>query len=47
MGLPLFVVTPQYYKDSPQGNIDLIQKGGIEFNPNDGIGEILKHFFSR
>ena len=44
MGLPLFVVTPQYYKDSPQGNIDLIQKGGIEFNPNDGIGEILKHF---
>ena len=44
MGLPLFVVTPQYYQDCPQGNVDLIQQGGIEFNPNDGIREILKHF---
>ncbi|MCS6968689.1 MAG: hypothetical protein RMJ44_08365 [Cytophagales bacterium] len=32
MGIPLFVLSPQVFKLPPQGNIDLIRLGGIEFS---------------
>lgn len=32
MGIPVFVLSPQVLKPSPQGNTDLIRMGGIEFS---------------
>jgi len=41
MGVPVFVLSPQVLKPAPQGNIDLIKLGGIEFS--NGV-YILKFF---
>ncbi len=32
MGIPVFVLSPQVLQPAPQGNIDLIKLGGIEFS---------------
>lgn len=44
MGVPVFVVSPDYYDDSPVGNKELIGKGCVEFYPNNGVEPILKMF---
>jgi predicted Rossmann fold nucleotide-binding protein DprA/Smf involved in DNA uptake len=41
MGVPVFVLSPQVLKPAPQGNIDLIKLGGIEFS--NGM-DIVKFF---
>lgn len=41
MKIPVFVLSPQVLNPTPQGNIDLIKSGGIEFS--DGM-DILKFF---
>lgn len=41
MDIPVFVLSPQVLKPTPQGNIDLIKLGGIEFS--DGM-DIVKFF---
>lgn len=41
MGVPVFVLSPQILKPAPQGNIDLIKLGGIEFS--NGL-DIVKFF---
>ncbi|MBK8702183.1 MAG: DNA-processing protein DprA [Saprospiraceae bacterium] len=32
MGIPVFVLSPKVFKPAPQGNVDLIKLGGIEFS---------------
>ncbi len=32
MGIPCFVLSPRVFKLAPQGNIDLIKLGGVEFS---------------
>lgn len=44
MGIPVFVVSPDYYDDSPTGNKELIGKGCVEFHPDHGVEPILKAF---
>jgi DNA processing protein len=41
MGIPVFVLSPQVLNPTPQGNIDLIKLGGIEFS--NGM-DIVKFF---
>jgi DNA processing protein len=41
MDIPVFVLSPQILKPAPQGNIDLIKLGGIEFSDN---MDIVKFF---
>ena len=41
--VPLFVVNPDSFRNIPIGNKKLIELGGIEIQPDDGISEILKH----
>jgi DNA processing protein len=41
IGIPVFVLSPQVLKPAPQGNIDLIKLGGIEFS--NGM-DIVKYF---
>ena len=41
MGIPVFVLSPQVLNPTPQGNIDLIKLGGIEFS--NGL-DVLKLF---
>jgi len=41
MGIPLFVVDPCVLEAQPRGNGRLIEMGGIEINPRDGITTVL------
>ena len=41
MGVPLFVVTPGFFADRPEGNRQLIAKGGREWDPAAGAAPIL------
>ncbi|MCX7929046.1 MAG: DNA-protecting protein DprA [Patescibacteria group bacterium] len=41
MGIPVFVLSPQFFNPQPQGNIDLIKSGGIEFS---NVMDIVKFF---
>jgi len=44
MNIPVFVLSPQVLKPAPQGNIDLIKLGGIEFsNGFDIVNFLEKH----
>ncbi|WP_013320237.1 DNA-processing protein DprA [Gloeothece verrucosa] len=43
MNLPLFVVNPEYFEKPPQGNYDLIKKGGVKIDPEKGISQIIEH----
>ncbi|MGQ9799751.1 MAG: DNA-processing protein DprA [Ignavibacterium sp.] len=47
MGLPVFVLSPQVLKPAPQGNIDLIKLGGIEFSDDMDIVNFLKNTQSK
>ncbi|GAK56568.1 SMF family protein [Candidatus Vecturithrix granuli] len=42
MKLPLFVMDPSYFKNSPKGNYDLIRYGGIKIDPINGANTIIK-----
>jgi len=42
MGIPVFVLSPQVLKPIPQGNIDLLQLGGIEFSKGMDIVKFLE-----
>jgi DNA processing protein len=41
MGIPVFVLSPEVLKPAPQGNIDLIKLGGIEFSNGMDIVKFL------
>jgi DNA processing protein len=44
MNIPVFVLSPKVLEPTPQGNIDLIKLGGIEFsNGNDIVNYISEH----
>lgn len=44
MGIPVFILSPKVLNPAPQGNIDLIKMGGIEFsNGIDIVNFIEKH----
>lgn len=44
MGIPVFVLSPEVLKPAPQGNIDLIKLGGVEFsNGNDIVNYLGEH----
>ncbi len=44
MNIPVFVLSPRILKPTPQGNIDLIKLGGIEFsNGNEIVNFLEKH----
>ncbi|HLG34295.1 MAG TPA: DNA-processing protein DprA [Bacteroidia bacterium] len=44
MGIPVFVLSPQVLKPPPQGNIDLIKLGGVEFSDgNDIVNYLTEH----
>lgn len=44
MNIPVFVLSPQVLKPTPQGNIDLIRIGGIEFsNGNEIVNYLEQH----
>lgn len=44
MNIPVFVLSPQVLKPTPQGNIDLIKLGGVEFsNGNDIANYLTEH----
>jgi DNA processing protein len=42
MGIPVFVLSPQVLNPKPQGNIDLIKLGGIEFSNGMDIVEFFE-----
>lgn len=42
MNIPVFVLSPQVLKPTPQGNIDLIKLGGIEFSNGLDIVDFLE-----
>lgn len=42
MNIPVFVLSPQVLKPAPQGNIDLIKLGGIEFSNGQDIVKFLE-----
>lgn len=42
MGIPVFVVSPDFFADPPTGNRRLIAKGGREWNPAAGAEPILE-----
>jgi len=42
IGTPTFVVSPNYFDDYPSGNSKLIEKGCLEFHPENGIAPILE-----
>lgn len=42
MGIPLFVVSPSAFKKAPHGNKALINRGGVEIRPDNGVGKILE-----
>jgi len=42
--VPLFVVDPDYFRNPPPGNKELIKLGGIKIKPEDGVETILKYF---
>lgn len=42
MGIPVFVLSPEVLKPTPQGNIDLIKLGGIEFSNGMDIVKFLE-----
>jgi predicted Rossmann fold nucleotide-binding protein DprA/Smf involved in DNA uptake len=42
MGIPIFVLSPDYFYGCPTGNKDLIDRGCIEFHPEQGIEPILE-----
>lgn len=42
MGIPVFVLSPEVLKPPPQGNIDLIKLGGIEFSNGMDIVKFLE-----
>lgn len=42
MNIPVFVLSPQVLKPAPQGNIDLIRLGGIEFSNGQDIVKFLE-----
>ena len=41
MGIPLFVVSPSAFKEPPPGNKALINRGGIQVGPTDGVSAIV------
>jgi DNA processing protein len=41
MGIPVFVVSPDFFSDAPTGNRRLIAKGGREWDPASGAAPIL------
>jgi hypothetical protein len=43
MGIPLFVVSPNSFENPPPGNRELINRGGIEIQPENGITTLLKY----
>ena len=43
MSIPLFVVSPNSFKNPPVGNKQLLKRGGIEIQPSDGIAAVLEH----
>lgn len=42
MNIPVFVLSPQVLKPAPQGNVDLIKLGGIEFSNRQDIVKFLE-----
>jgi DNA processing protein len=44
MGIPVFVLSPDVLKPAPQGNIDLIKLGGIEFSNGMDIVKFLDEY---
>lgn len=44
MNIPVFVLSPQMLKPAPQGNIDLIKSGGVEFSNGNDIINYLEEF---
>jgi len=47
MGVPLFVVSPKAFKKPPSGNKALLNRGGIEMRPEEGIRQVLEHLKTR
>lgn len=41
MGIPVFVAAPRFFDEAPEGNRQLIAKGGREWNPSDGAEPII------
>lgn len=41
--LPLFVVDPEYFEEPPEGNKDLIARGGQKLDPSGGARDIVSH----
>lgn len=44
MNIPVFVLSPKIFKITPQGNIDLIKLGGIEFSNGNDIVNYLSEY---
>lgn len=43
MMIPLFVISPDSFKNPSVGNKQLLKRGGIEIKPNDGIATVLEY----
>jgi predicted Rossmann fold nucleotide-binding protein DprA/Smf involved in DNA uptake len=41
MGIPVFVAAPSFFADNPQGNLELIKKGCLEWDPASGSAPII------